>query len=211
VTAEDYARAELPGWTTPWREARFCVVDLETTGLERRDEIVSFAAIPIDEGRIRPGGLVTGLVKPRRMPPPETIRIHGLRPADLEHAPDLDGVLDELLAAMSGRVLVAHVAAIEEEFLGRALRGHGVRLRGPVIDTAALAAVVLGPTDPGRPPGLGEVAARLGLPVHRPHHAEGDALTTAQVFLALARRLEERGPQTVRTLTRPRRRRLFPR
>ena len=212
TAVDDYARAELPAGRTPWRLARFCVVDLETTGLDpRRDEIVSYAAIPIDEGRVRPGGLVSGLVRPVRMPPAETIRIHGLRPADLEGAPALDDVLDGLLAAMAGRVVVAHVAAIEEEFLGRALRGRGLSLRNPLVDTAELAAAVLGPAAGGRPLGLSEVAAALGLPVHRPHHAEGDALTTAQVFLALARRLEERGGPTVRALTRPRRRRLLPR
>jgi DNA polymerase III subunit epsilon len=44
---------------------------------------------------------------------------------------------------------------------------------------------------------------RMGLPVHTPHHALGDAFTTAQLFLALATRLE-RGqagrPLTVREL-----------
>ncbi len=48
---------------------------------------------------------------------------------------------------------------------------------------------------------LGDIAAALGLPAHRPHVAEGDALTTAQVFLALATHLEAHGRVTVRTLT----------
>jgi DNA polymerase-3 subunit epsilon len=188
---------------TPWRQARFTVVDLETTGLDPgRDEIISYAAIPIDEGRARPAGLVAGIVRPERMPPPETIRIHGLRPADLEEAPPLDAVLDELLAAMAERALIAHVARIETEFLGRALRDRDERLPGPVIDTAKLAEAVLGRDDSGRAFALDDLATRLGLPVHRRHHAEGDALTTAQVFLALARALEKRRPQTVRSLSR---------
>ena len=37
--------------------------------------------------------------------------------------------------------------------------------------------------------------------MHRPHHALGDALTTAQVFIALATLLDGYGPQTVRTLS----------
>jgi DNA polymerase-3 subunit epsilon len=201
--AAEYARAELPAAMTPWRRAGFCVVDLETTGLDpRRDEIISFAAIPVDEGRVRPGGLVAELVRPRRMPRPDTMRIHGLRPADLETAPTLEEALDRLLAALSGRMLVAHVAWVEERFLERALRGHGVRRRGEAIDTAGLAEAVLGPDPTGDPLPLSAVATRLGLPVHRPHHADGDALTTAQVFIALAGRLElEHRPQTVQSLT----------
>ena len=39
---------------TPWREAGYAVVDLETTGLDpKQDEIISFAAVPIDAGRIK--------------------------------------------------------------------------------------------------------------------------------------------------------------
>jgi DNA polymerase-3 subunit epsilon len=212
-TAAAYARAELPAADTPWRSAGFCVLDLETTGFDpKRDEIISFAAIPVDEGRVRPGGLVSELVRPRRMPRPDSMRIHGLRPVDLETARTLQEGLDPLLAALTGRLLVAHVARVEERFLTSALRGHGVRLRGEAIDTARMAEAVLGPDPAGNPLALSAVATRLGLPVHRPHHADGDALTTAQVFIALAGRLEqERGPQTVRSLThagrRPRRRR----
>jgi DNA polymerase-3 subunit epsilon len=49
---------------------------------------------------------------------------------------------------------------------------------------------------------LSDAARDLGLPVHRPHHADGDALTTAQLFLAVATRLDAREPQTVGSLAR---------
>jgi len=73
-----------------------------------------------------------------------------------------------------------------------------------VIDTAALAAElwrrgrgsVTDTTD------LSSLARSLGLPVHRPHHADGDALTTAQVFLALASHLDALEPQSVGSLQR---------
>jgi len=46
------------------------------------------------------------------------------------------------------------------------------------------------------------LARTLDMPVHCPHDALGDALTTAQVFLALVSRLESiHGPMTVRALT----------
>ena len=49
------------------------------------------------------------------------------------------------------------------------------------------------------------IAAALGLPAHRPHTAEGDTLTAAQVFLAMATHLEPSDRATVRGLTRARR------
>ena len=41
---------------------------------------------------------------------------------------------------------------------------------------------------------------RLGQPAEAPHHALGDALTTAQVFIALASLLDTVAPQTVGSL-----------
>jgi DNA polymerase-3 subunit epsilon len=136
------------------------------------------------------------------MPEAETIRIHGLRSADLVDAPPLSAVLDELVEALTGRVLVAHVAEIERGFLGAAFELHGLRLVNPVVDTAALAAELFRRRREPVPEttALSSLARALGLPVHRPHHADGDALTTAQVFLALATHLDALEPQTVGSL-----------
>jgi DNA polymerase III subunit epsilon len=137
------------------------------------------------------------------------VRIHGLRAADLADAPPIEAVLDGVLEALAGRTLVAHAAWVEEGFLRSALARAGVTFRGPVVDTVALGAPVLQAR--GDPAGdelpLTALAERLGLPVHRPHHADGDALTAAQVFLALATHMESAGRGTLGDLTRPDRRR----
>src|SRR5579871_4119324 len=134
--ARTYARAPLPSPRTLWREARYCVIDLELSGLDvRRHEIISFGALPVDEGRVRLDGAVHGLVRPTRPLAEEAIRVHGLRAADLADAPSLGEALDALLPALTGRVLIAHHAGVERAFLGAALRRFGARLREPVLDT----------------------------------------------------------------------------
>ena len=60
---------------------------------------------------------------------------------------------------------------------------------------------------PDTPPGdgaipLSDAARELGLPAHSPHIAAGDALTTAQMFLALVARLDRTDRQTVGSLAR---------
>ncbi len=205
AAARDYKAAKPPPPATPWRDAHYAVVDLETTGLDpRRDEIVSFASIPIEDARVIVGGIRTTIVRPTRMPEAETIRIHGLRPADLADAPVLPKVLDLMLESLTGRVLVAHVAWVERGFLAAALKRAGLRLAEPVLDTSVLAGHVLAPEDlgDGQVPSLADVVRTLGLPVHSPHVAEGDALTTAQLFLALATHLDRVEPQTVGSLAR---------
>jgi DNA polymerase III subunit epsilon len=202
-SAAAYEETPAPDPSTPWREAQFCVVDLETTGLDAQlDAIVSYAAVQVADGRVRLADVRYRLVRPQRMPEGETIRIHGLRAVDLTGAPPLGEVLDELLEALTGKVLVAHVASIETRFLAAALRAEGLRLRNPVVDTNVLGMELL--RRRGQPIEetlqLSFLARTLGLPVHRPHHADGDALTTAQVFLALATHLDRLERQTVGSL-----------
>lgn len=203
--ARAYAGAQLPAARTPWREAAYCVVDLELSGLDpTRHEIIAFGALPIEGGRVRLDGASSGLVRPTRPLAAEAVRVHGIRAADLADAPPLERALDRLLAAMAGRILVAHHASVERAFLGAALRGRRVRLRGPVLDTAVLARVWLAERDGELPPrmSLTALARACGLPVHSPHTAVGDALTTAQLFMVTATQLDAREPQTVGRLAR---------
>jgi DNA polymerase-3 subunit epsilon len=200
VSTSAYARALLPNLDAGWQTGRYCVLDLETTGLDpRRDQIVSYAAVPIDEGRIRVAGITQSLVRPTRQIPAAAIRIHGIRPADVEAAPTLRAALPRLLDAMTGRILVVHVDWVERGFLREPLEQLGLTLREPVLDTARLAQALL-PELPREPIALTVLARRLSLPVYKQHDARGDALTTAQVFLALASGLDRRAPQTIRTL-----------
>ena len=202
-----YREGALPKPGTPWRDVPFVVVDLETTGLDpSRHEIISFASLNVSGGRVRPGTLRYELVRPKRMPDEDTIRIHGLREADLSDAPLLSELLGGLLEDLTGAAIVAHVAAVERGFLAAALEAHGLELRNPFVDTAELDRELRRlrrkPYASREPIGLSEMARRLGLPVHRPHHADGDALTTAQAFIALATHLEGFEPQTLGSLER---------
>jgi DNA polymerase III subunit epsilon len=199
-----YLEAPLPPADAPWREVDFTVIDLETTGLDpKSDEIISFATVTVSGGRVTLSDACYELVRPDRMPDPDTVRIHGLREADLADAPPLEERIEVLLEALMGRALVAHVAAVERGFLAAALSPLGLEFRNPIVDTAALGGELrrLRRDPPATDPiGLSDLARSLGLPVHRPHHADGDALTTAQAFIALATHLEASGPQTLRSL-----------
>jgi DNA polymerase III subunit epsilon len=190
---------------TGWRDAEFCVLDLETTGLDlRRDDIVSFGATIVAHGRIHCGRSVYRLVRPERPVSVAALTVHGLRESDLAESPGIDAVLDELIGLLSHRVLVAHEAWFEEALLARVLRRRGRSPGRAVVDTAALLRACGVPASRSRgESGIEAAARRLGLPVHTPHHALGDAVTAAEVLLVLATRLEARyrgGPLPVREL-----------
>lgn len=201
--AAAYMHALLPRARTPWRQASWCALDFELTGLDpHRDEIISFGAIPIDAGRVRLAGAVSRLVRPRGELDETSIRVHGLRAVDLKSAEPLENVIGSLMRVLAGRVVVAHSAPIERAFLRRALRTQSVRLRGPIVDTEVLGRLWLHDRDGLllRGISLSGLAGALGLPAERPHDALSDALTTAQAFVAIADHLDSARPETVGTL-----------
>jgi len=201
-TSAGWYAANRPAATLPWREAEFCVVDVETTGLDlARDDIVSYGAVVVRAGRVIAGTSLYGLVRPHAHVSAKSITAHALRAEDLTDAPPLDHAVDRLLEIMCGRVLVAHAAWVEKAFLGRALRPRRVRLTSPVLDTAALArAAGVAPRCGVAEPSLEHLALSVGATLHTPHHALGDALTTAEIFVVLASRLDRDFPQSVGSL-----------
>ncbi|MGA9857272.1 MAG: exonuclease domain-containing protein [Solirubrobacteraceae bacterium] len=199
--ATRFARAPDPDQGTPWREAEWCAVDLELTGLSRSDEIIAIGAVPIRDGALILGEAMYTLARPERPPKHASILIHKLRSVDLRHAPPPDEAIDRLLDTMAGRVPVFHTAFVERTFLGRELRYRRLRLPADA-DTEVLGRLWLRERDGIAPAGLSlaRLAAVLGQPAEDPHHALGDALTTAQAFVALASHLDAVSPQTVGSL-----------
>jgi DNA polymerase-3 subunit epsilon len=189
----------------PWRAATYTVLDLETTGLDpASDAIVAAGGLRVVGGRVVAASAFRLLVRPDRAVPPAAIRVHGLLPQELEASPTLATQLQDLAARIAGDVLVVHVAAVDLAFLDAAMRRTwGCPLPAGVLDTARMAVWLERRLRLARPPGhrrswrLADLARANGLPVHPEHDPLHDALTTAQLFLVLATRLERHGLATL--------------
>ena len=186
----------MPDPDTPLSEVPMVALDMETTGLdERRHAIVSIGVVPFTLGRISMAQRRYWVVKPPRPLDEDSIAYHHITHSEIADAPDLDSVLDELLAVLAGRVVVVHFRNIERPFLDAAVkarRGEGVLF--PMIDTMSLEARLHRQTLwarfrrwLGRPPvsiRLNASRERYGLPVYQGHHALIDALATAELLQA---------------------------
>ncbi len=191
-----------PAPDLPWRQADWLVVDLELTGLDpRTDEIIAIGAVPVHDARLILGEAMYTLARPDRPPKHASVLVHKLRSADLAQAPSGDEAIDLLLDALAGRAPVFHTSVVERTFLGRELRRRRVRLPQDA-DTEALGRLWLRQRDGTAPAGLSlaRLAQVLGQPGEDPHHALGDALTTAKAFIALASHLDGVEAQTVGSL-----------
>jgi DNA polymerase-3 subunit epsilon len=172
----------------------FIALDIETTGLDpRRDVVVSLAAIPFVGGTPQAG--FAALVNPGRPIPQAAVAVHGISDAAVRDAPSIGAVLPGLIARCEGRILVGHDVGFDLAVLGLALRAHGrPPLAGPALDTRRLAAGLYPEWDDLR---LEVVAARLGVSIAGRHSAEGDARAAGQVLVALLPALGARGYRTV--------------
>ncbi|MCS2609693.1 3'-5' exonuclease [Halomonas dongshanensis] len=191
-----YFQVPLPAPETPIGEVPMVALDMETTGLdERRHAIVSIGLVPFTLERIRLAERRYWVVKPPRPLSESSIAYHHITHSEVECAPDLDAVLDELLARLAGKIVVVHFRHIERPFLDAAIkarRGEGALF--PMIDTMSLEARLYRQSLwsrfrrwLGRPPvsiRLDASRQRHGLPSYQSHHALTDALATAELFQA---------------------------
>ncbi|MGW9380284.1 TerD family protein [Streptomyces albidoflavus] len=164
----------------------WALVDVETSGLiARRDRVLSVAVVTVGPDGERTGEFST-LLNPGCDPGP--VDIHGLTTERLLGAPTFDLVAEELAATLQGRVLVAHNAQFDYDFLAyefaRARRWLPVSQR---LCTLALSRQVDPPTEDLK---LGTLAAHYGVPQQRAHDALDDTRVLAGVLRASLREAE---------------------
>ena len=164
-------------------EMRFAVVDVETSGLSlRRHHVLQIGLVVVD-GNGRVLDRWSSLVAPRRrwwfrVGP---VGIHGIRRQMVREAPPGREVLTELAARLGDAHFVAHNAAFDAEFLRKASKTHGVVV--PIVDP--LCTLTLSRRlDPDRQLShrLGDLCARYGIELVRPHDALADADATAALL-----------------------------
>lgn len=180
-----------------WRDVPLLALDLETTGLEARENrIVSMGWVLIQGGRIQ---MDQGrhLVIQSAAPMDQSATIHGIFDRHLATGIPLQDAMAEFLDALAGKVLVLHHAPLDMAFLNQALRSIcGRKLVIPTADTMALERARLDRRGQPIADGmlrLGEARKRYGLPSIRAHNALTDALATAELLLAISAYWEKGG------------------
>lgn len=177
--------AGLPLFDTPFTQSELMCIDLETDGLTpQRDAILEAGAVPLTNGRLPIGAALRVRFRPAQALSPESVAIHGITDDAAAQALDEGDALAQLLPHIAGRVLVAHFAQIEAEFLDHACRRvYGAPLVAPFVCTMQLQQRWFG-GKPGESVRLGALRARYGLPHYAAHDGVGDALACGELLLA---------------------------
>jgi DNA polymerase-3 subunit epsilon len=165
-------------------QARWVVIDVETTGLDpARDEVLALAAVAIVDGRLQVADSLEIAVRPGRASGRDNILVHGIGAGAQLAGIDPAQAARELRDHLGDAALVAWHAAFDRAFLERLLRRSGLAVPScPWIDLAELAPAIL---PQARAHTLDEWLSVTGTPIEQRHQAASDAWATAMLFARL--------------------------
>ena len=194
----------------PWSELPLAVIDTETTGKDPAtgDRIVEIGIVIGLRGQVIKR--LNWLVNPGIPIPDGAREVHGISDDDVKDAPPFMVIAAELAEALRGAVPVAYNAGFDRAFVGAELALSGLVLDAyPACmrsDCEWLDPLVwareLQKYEKGKK--LGDVAARLGIPLDNAHRAADDAEAALRILYAFAS--DSRVPRSYAALVQEQRR-----
>jgi DNA polymerase III subunit epsilon len=180
-------------------DCAFAVVDVETTGCRAiaGDRITEVAVAVVHGGRREI--VFESLVNPERPIPRAICSITNITDEMVRHAPRFSELSERLLAALAGRVFVAHNARFDWNFLSAELRrSRDLNLDGTRLCTVRLARRLVKGV---RSCGLDNLCRFFGFHNAARHRAGGDALVTAELLSRLLLLARQEGARTLQDLS----------
>lgn len=186
-------------------DARFVVLDTETTGLDpRRDKIITIGAVAVRSGEIVLEDSFEALLKLAYNN--SSVTVHGITRDEAREGMDEREAMEQFLDYLQDGIIVGHHIGHDIEAMNCACERHfGMTLKNRTLDTMDL---TLHLQDDGAFAGrdtangfsLDALCDMFGIAPHDRHTAGGDAFLTAQVFLRLLRAAKRVGRMRVGSL-----------
>jgi DNA polymerase-3 subunit epsilon len=179
-------------------DCAFAVVDVETTGMRAGfGDRITEIAVAVVHGERREI-VFESLVNPERPIPRAICSITNITNEMVRHAPRFSELAERLLAALAGRVFVAHNARFDWNFVSAELRrSRDLTLDGTRFCTVRLARRLVKGV---RSCGLDNLCRFFGFHNQARHRAGGDALVTAELLCRLLSLAREEGARTLQDL-----------
>ena len=164
-------------------EASFCVLDLETTGLDMAiDVIINIGAVKLKKGKITK--IFEAYTKPPIPIPEESTEFHGMVDAMFEDKPVIGEVLPEFLQFVGDSVIVGHHINFDIRMLHRHLKEiYNVGITNTVwLDTMFLYQMA---HEDQTHQSLDYLLKHYCVQCDQRHTALGDVVATAKVFVKI--------------------------
>lgn len=186
---KDFLSVPFPQLDTPISELPILAVDFETTGLDAKaDKLLSVGFVALTQEQIQLSSCYHQIINTTVKLEESNVIIHQITDTQKEQGQPLHLVVEQLLSALAGKVMLVHFARIERQFLQQAcLELYGLIPDFPMIDTLVIAKRQLDKRDVAYDPSelrLSKLRHRFQLPDHHGHNALNDAIATAELLLA---------------------------
>ncbi len=186
----DYLATPFPDKKADCREIEIVAIDLETTGLDpRKDVILSIGMVNLDHFGVKLNTAWHRIVKIEK-DIGDSATIHHITDDQSAAGEPIEDLLPEVLGRIAGKPILVHYSPIEQNFISRAcMQLYGAPFVVPIIDTLEIGQRVFERRNHTVQSGdlrLFNLRPRYNLPLYKAHNALTDALATAELFLAMA-------------------------
>lgn len=183
------------------RSLKFCVIDLETTGGNPDSEkIIEIGMVKIENRKISEDR--SFLINPLKEIPDFVQKLTGIKKSDVEHAPKIEEVIDEIITFIGDTILVAHNTSFDIPFLNGVLK----RLQRPTLDNKVICTNIM--TKYMIPDimssNLNYMSSIFKIPHSQAHRAIEDARATGYLLLKYMDIFESKNIRKVKQLYYPR-------
>jgi DNA polymerase-3 subunit epsilon len=175
-----------------WTDLPVALIDVETTGRDASVDRVVEIGIALGRG----GQIVARynwLIQPGIKIPDEAKAVHGISDEDVADSPRFEVVAHEVASALADCIPAAYNAPFDRAFLTNEFARAGYEAKGKAAPALRRDVEWADPLvwareiqREERSKALGDVAARLGVPLEKAHRASDDAEAALRVLYALA-------------------------
>ena len=201
----DFLSVPFPTKDTPFDQIPILSVDFETTGLHaKNDKLLSVGFVELNQGKISLSTCYHQIIRTKGRLKADNVTIHQITDSQKDAGESLESVVEALLYALAGKVMLVHFARIERQFLKQAcLELYGIAPDFPMIDTLVCAKRLLDMRDVAYDPSelrLSTLREKHHLPHHLAHNALNDAIATGELLLAHVQSLPEQEKTPLKSL-----------
>jgi len=190
---------------TPVSELEFVVIDAETTGLDKQDQLVTLGGVEVSNYSIDLSHVLDQRYEHQTKA--EAATVHG-ELGKAGHKSEEQN-FRELLEYVSNKIIIGHQVSFDIGKINQSIAAKypGFKLANKTLDTFQLMMRLdrqryERQVGGGNALQLDEICKEFGISVENRHTALGDAYMTAQVLLFILARLEARGVSTAGDLLR---------
>lgn len=185
----DFLSVPFPNKKQVFFDTPILSVDFETTGLHaKKDKLLSVGFVDLLSNQIPLKTSYHQIVCSEGHLKSDNVTIHQITDSQKDQGDSLQSVVETLLKALTGKVMLVHFARIEREFLNQAcIKLYGMAPAFPMIDTLMVAKKRLDNKNVAYDPSqlrLSSLRMQYQLPEHYAHNALNDAIATAELLMA---------------------------